>query len=81
MSVYKLIALPRKGRQFALFADTWNPDSAGRAQECNADHQCPQAELKPAAFAFRQVGIERLGFHRRIIPDRGQREQEILAAG
>jgi hypothetical protein len=34
-----------------------------------------QAELKPAAFAFW------LGFHCRIIPDRGQLEQGILAAG
>ena len=42
--------------------------------------QRPQAELKPAALAFRRFGIGRLGLHRRIIPGRGQPEQEILAA-
>ena len=44
------------------------------------DHHRPQAELKPAAFAFGRIGSWRLGFHRRIIRDRGQQEQEILIA-
>jgi hypothetical protein len=38
-------------------------------------HQRPRAELKPAAFAFRQFGFGRLGLHGRIIPHRGQPEQ------
>ncbi len=42
------------------------------------DEQRPQAELKPAAFAFRRVGFGRLT-HRRIVPYRGLPEQEILA--
>jgi hypothetical protein len=37
-----------------------------------------QAELKPAALAFWRVGFGRLGFHRRIISDRGQRGQGNL---
>jgi hypothetical protein len=36
-----------------------------------------QAELIPAAFAFWRLGVGRLGFHRRIIPDRGRPEQGI----
>jgi hypothetical protein len=40
------------------------------------DHQRPQAKLKPAAFAFRRLGI-----HRRISPYHGQSEPEIRAAG
>ena len=36
---------------------------------------------KPAAFAFWLSGFGWLGFHRRIIPGRGQPEQDIRAAG
>ena len=50
-------------------------------QQRHADHQRPQAELKPAAFAFRRVGLGWLGLHGRIISGRKQREQEILDGG
>jgi hypothetical protein len=48
-------------------------DIARRCRDRDADHQRPQAELKPAAFAFWRVG-----FHRRIIRRRGRREQAKL---
>jgi hypothetical protein len=38
-----------------------------------------QAELKPAAFAFRRIGFGWLGLHGRIITGRLLREQGILA--
>ena len=41
--------------------------------------QRPQAELKPAAFAFRRLGCGRLGLHDRIIRRPGQPEQGIVA--
>ena len=44
------------------------------------DEQRPQAELKPAALAFRRLGFGRLGLHGRIIPDRWQREQGMMTA-
>jgi hypothetical protein len=53
---------------------------ARHAQQRDPDQQRPLAELKPAAFAFRRIGFRWLGFHRRIIPDRGQAEQVIQAA-
>ena len=43
------------------------------------DHHRPQAELKPAAFAFWRVGGGRLVLHGRIIPGRRRPEQEIQA--
>jgi hypothetical protein len=67
-----LIAFP-----LDLFPKPAGPNGASHRK----DHQRPEAELKPAAFAFRRVGFGRLGFHRRILPDRGQPEQEILTAG
>jgi hypothetical protein len=41
----------------------------------------PQAELKPAAFAFRRLGFGRLGLHGRIIPRRGRRASGRSSAG
>src|SRR5258707_468225 len=78
MSLYKVTALPREGCQFVLFAEPWNPDGAGRTQEGHADHQRPHTELKPAAFALRRLGNDRIGLHGRIIPHRGRSEQGIL---
>jgi hypothetical protein len=54
----------------------WRQESTWR----HDGQQRPQAELKPAAFALLRVGFGRLGLHRRIIPDRGRAEQEILRA-
>jgi hypothetical protein len=59
---------------------TGKPRASDRDDRHN-DHQRPQAELKPAAFAFRRLSSCRLGLHGRIIPDRGQPEQETRAAG
>ena len=53
---------------------------ASNGHDRGDDHQRPQAESKPAAFAFRRIGFRRLGLHGRIIRRRGQPEQEILAA-
>ena len=53
-------------------------DALDHGQHRDHDHQSPQAELKPAAFAFRRISFWRLGFHRPIIPSRGQPEQGIL---
>ena len=50
------------------------------AQQRDADHQRPQAELKPVALAFRRVGFGRLGLHGRIILNGGKPEQGIVAA-
>src|SRR5437763_302898 len=60
---------------FALPLDLLpKPSRADRANQRD-NHQRPHAELIPAAFTFRRISIGRLGFHRRIIPDRGQPEQ------
>jgi hypothetical protein len=63
------------GYPLPLFDDLDLPtDVAQRhGQQRDADQQRPQAELIPAEFALR-----RLGLHGRIIPGRGQREQAIL---
>jgi hypothetical protein len=45
------------------------------AKQRDAYHQRPQAELKPAAFAFRQVGFGRLSLQGRIFPGRGKTVQ------
>jgi hypothetical protein len=60
-----------------------NRQADGAIDRQNRDdrEQPSRAELKPAAFAFGRFGFGRLGFHRRIIPDRGQPEQGILADG
>jgi hypothetical protein len=52
-----------------------------RVKQRDANQQSVQAELKPAAFAFRRIGFWRLGSHRRIIRRRGLREQGCSAAG
>ena len=49
----------RLGLAASQFNRSWH------SEQRDADHQRPQAELKPAACAFR-----RLGLHGRIIPDR-----------
>ena len=51
--------------------------ASGASANHHEDHQRPQAELKPAAFAFGRLSLGRLGLHHRIIPDRGLPEQEI----
>jgi hypothetical protein len=51
------------------------PTRADRTDD-REDQQRAQAELKPAAFAFRRVGFGQFGSHGRIIPDRRQPEQE-----
>jgi hypothetical protein len=61
----------RDVRGVAIIANTCLTTGAGIGH----DQQCPQAELKPAAFAFRRLGFRRLGCHRGIILGRGQREQ------
>jgi hypothetical protein len=55
-------------------------DKLARADTCQQHHheQRPQAELKPAALAFRWIGFGRLGLHGRIILDRGQPGQAII---
>ena len=59
-------------RRIPLFQNR-QTDSALNRHDRRDQKQRPQAELKPVAFAFR-----RLGFHRRIIPDRERAEQGIL---
>ena len=53
-------------------------NSAVQCQDRHDHEQRAQAELKPAAFAFRRIGFGQLAWHGRIIPDRGQPEQGIL---
>ena len=60
------------------FSNHGKSDRAGHRRECDESKQIAQAELEPAAFAFWGIGIGRLVFHRRIIHDRRQPEQEIL---
>ena len=55
-----------------------NPSRHGQQRDSN--HQRLKAELKPAVFAIRRLGFDRLGVHGRIIPGRGQPEQGIGAA-
>ena len=49
--------------------------STCHGQQSDDDHQRPQAELKPAAFAFRRLGFGRVGWHGRIIRRHRQRGQ------
>ena len=60
------------------FPQLRNRGRTGHGQQRDADHQRPQGELKLAAFAFRRLGLGRLGFHRRIIANREPSEQAII---
>ena len=55
-------------------ADRASSEAFPDGHKHDADQQRPQAELKPPAFAFWQVGFGRLGLHGRIIPVRRQLE-------
>ena len=52
-----------------------NPSRHGQQRDSN--HQRPKAELKPAVFAIRRLGFDRLGLPGRIIPAAGNRNKEL----
>jgi hypothetical protein len=60
---------------FLPFSENRQTDGALNRCDRDAHEQRPQTELKPAAFAHWRGGNGRLGWHGRIISDRGKAGQ------